>query len=283
MELPERVVTWDRLADDTAGQVANGEDLAIAQDHGALDDVLELAHVALPGVSDERAQSVAIDTLHLAAEFQVELAYEMIRKQRDVLPMLPKRRQCDMDDIQAIEEITAESPGLDFLVEIPVGACDHANIDPKRLGASHCPHLLLLDHAQKFHLHMHGHLADLVEKNGAGVRRREEAGAGLDGAGEGALHMPEELAFEERLRDRSAVDGNERLSASRAGRVDGPGDQLLAGAALAGDEHVARGGAGLCGPRPPSEQGGAPPQHAPIRDPPPTHAGRAGPLPPHPP
>jgi len=52
--------------------------------------VLELATVALPGITHERAQSVAIDTTHAAGELQVELAYEMIRKQRDVLPTLPK-------------------------------------------------------------------------------------------------------------------------------------------------------------------------------------------------
>src|SRR5258708_23604823 len=63
--------------------------------------------------------------------------------------------------------------------------------------------------------------------------------------------MPEELAFQQRFRNGSAVYGNEWLPASRTGRVDGARDKLLPGAALAGDEHVARGGGGVCGPWPP--------------------------------
>ena len=167
IELPKRFVPWDRLADDTAGQIADGEDLAIAQDHGALDDVLQLAHVALPGISHERAQSVAIDTAHPAGELPVELAHEMIRQRWDVLPMLPKRRQRDMDDVQAVEEITAESPRLNLLGEIPVGARDDADVDPEGLGAADRPHLFLLDHAQQLHLQMQRHLADLIEKDRA--------------------------------------------------------------------------------------------------------------------
>src|SRR5207247_1089364 len=220
IKLPQRFVPWDRLADDTAGQVAYGEDLAIAQDHGALDDVLELAHVAPPGISHERVQSVAIDTAHLAAELQVEFTYEMIRKQRDVLTMLPKRRQRDMDDVQAIEEITAESPGLDFLRKIPVGARDDADVDPDRLGATDRPHLFLLNHAQELHLQVQRHLADFIEKDRAVLGRDEQPATCLHRAGESTLHVPEELALQERLRDGSAVDGDEPLSAPWTGRVD---------------------------------------------------------------
>src|SRR5258708_35141112 len=95
--------------------------------------------------------------------------------------------------------------------------------------------------------------------------------------------MPEELAFQQRFRNGSAVYGNEWLPASRTGRVDGARDKLLPGSALAGDEHVAQGGAGLgdpCPPRPPgrgpAEEGfverralGRPAQPRPFLDGPP--------------
>ena len=168
----------------------------------------------------------------------------MIRKQRDVLPVLAKQRQRDMDDVQSIEEITAEPPGLDFLGEVPVGARDDADVDLDGLGAADCPNLLFLDHAQKLHLQVQRHLADLVEKDRAAVGGDEQPAACLYRAGESALHVPEELAFEERLRDGSAVDWNERLSAPGTGRVDSARDQFLAGAAFAGDEHIAHGRTG---------------------------------------
>src|SRR5207253_3832887 len=65
----------------------------------------------------------------------------------------------------------------------------------------------------------------------------ELADAPAVGAGEGALFVAEQLAFEQVLRDGSAIEGQERRLGSRAVLVDGAGDQLLAGAARTGDQH----------------------------------------------
>ena len=54
--------------------------------------------------------------------------------------------------------------------------------------------------------------------------------------------MAEQLGFEQLLRDGAAVDGHERLARARAGAVDGAGQQLLAGAAFARDQHARIGG-----------------------------------------
>ena len=59
----------------------------------------------------------------------------------------------------------------------------------------------------------------------------------LVGAGERALAMAEQLAFDERFGQGAAIDGDERLAGPRALVVDGPGDQLLAGAGFAQDQH----------------------------------------------
>src|SRR5206468_3757325 len=56
-------------------------------------------------------------------------------------------------------------------------------------------------------------------------------------AGEGAALVAEELALQDVRGDGAAVDRQEPLVASRAGAMDGVGDQLLAGAALADDEN----------------------------------------------
>ncbi len=60
-----------------------------------------------------------------------------------------------------------------------------------------------------------------------------------DGAGERALHVTEELGFDEPFRDRRGVEGHERLVAARAVVVDGPGHQFLARAGLALNQHGA--------------------------------------------
>src|SRR6266850_2404972 len=223
-ELPQRVALRRLPANNTARQVSSDNYLAFAEDHGALDDVFELAHIAFPPVTHERPEDVGVDAAHLARELQVELTYEMIHEHWDVLAALPEWGQRDMNDIQTIEEIAAESPDLDFLGEVPVGTRDDADVHPHGLRAADRPYLFFLDRAQKLYLQVDRHLADLIEKDRAVVGRGEQAWTRLHGAGEGALHVAEQLAFEERVRDGSAVDWNERLSAPGTRRVNRPGD-----------------------------------------------------------
>src|SRR5690606_4558607 len=56
--------------------------------------------------------------------------------------------------------------------------------------------------------------------------------------GKRALHVPEELALEQLVRDRRAVDLDERTLAARAARVDHVRDELLADARFALDQHA---------------------------------------------
>ena len=78
---------------------------------------------------------------------------------------------------------------------------------------------------------------DLVEEDGAGVGGLEAAGAVVDGPGERPADVAEELAFQEVLGQRAAVDANERAAAARTEPVDRLGDQLLARARLAQQQH----------------------------------------------
>ena len=54
--------------------------------------------------------------------------------------------------------------------------------------------------------------------------------------------MPKEFALEQVLGNRAAIDFDERAVLARALLMDGAGDELLAGAALSGDEHGRIGG-----------------------------------------
>ena len=65
----------------------------------------------------------------------------------------------------------------------------------------------------------------------------EAAGAVVDGAGERAADVAEQLAFQQALAQGAAVDADERAARGGAEAVDGLGDQLLAGAGLAQQQH----------------------------------------------
>ncbi len=71
----------------------------------------------------------------------------------------------------------------------------------------------------------------------AATGAHEQAGASAVRIGEGAAHVTEQLALEERRRHRAAVDRDERLVAPVGELVHRARDELLAGAGLAGDEH----------------------------------------------
>src|SRR5208282_2662024 len=88
-------------------------------------------------------------------------------------------------------------------------------------------------------------LANLVEEQRAAVGDLELAGPRRDRAREGALHVAEELTLDEVLGDGAAVDDDERPGGAVRAPVDLAGDELLAGAGLAGDEHRDVGGRDL--------------------------------------
>src|SRR6185436_16671026 len=95
--------------------------------------------------------------------------------------------------------------------------------------------LALLQKAQQLRLRAERHLADLVEEQRPAVRGLDQPRAIAIGAGERAAHVSEELALDQVLRQRRAVDGGERLRAPRRVAVNRARDQLLAGAGLAED------------------------------------------------
>ena len=97
--------------------------------------------------------------------------------------------------------------------------------------------MTLLQRAQQLGLYRGRELADLVEEERAARGRLEASDAPLDGVGEGAALVTEELALDQALGNSRAVDRNEGTAAPRSVLVDGAGRQLLAGAALAADQH----------------------------------------------
>jgi hypothetical protein len=85
-----------------------------------------------------------------------------------------------------------------------------------------------------------GHVGDLVEEQRAAVGLFEFARAGVLGAGERAALVAEEFRRQEVLADGAAVDRDERPGGAAAGVVQAGGQEFLARAALATDQHAPR-------------------------------------------
>ena len=121
-----------------------------------------------------------------------------------------------------------------------MGGGDHAHVDADQLAAADTEELALGQHAQQSRLQRQRHVADLVEEQGATVGLLEAAEVAPLRAGERAGLVAEQLAFEQLGRDRRGVEGDKRFGGARRLAVQGPRDQFLAGAGLAGDQHRQR-------------------------------------------
>ena len=116
----------------------------------------------------------------------------------------------DHHNRQAKVQILPELPAGDALLQVSVRGRQDAGVAVNLLPAPNPLEALLLEIAQKLHLDRRRQLADLVEKERA-------PGGGFDMpfalrvcAREGALLVAEKFALQQVLRDRVAVDGDER-------------------------------------------------------------------------
>ena len=114
---------------------------------------------------------------------------------------------------------------------------DDAHIDGNALRAAEPVDLTFLEHAQQLDLHFWRQVADLVEEDGRVVRQFEPPDLARDGAGERAFLAPEQLALDERGRNRGAVHAHHRPAASRAPVVDLRCEDLFSRAGFPGQEH----------------------------------------------
>src|SRR5262245_25072714 len=96
-------------------------------------------------------------------------------------------------------------------------------------------HLVDPERPEQLALHGPGPLPDLVAEQRAAVGFLDAPGALAGRSREGPAHVTEQLAFDQRLRDRPRVDRHERTRRAARLEVDRASHELLAGAALAGD------------------------------------------------
>ena len=161
----------------------------------------------------------------------------MLRELADVGRTLAQRRDLQVHDVEAEQQVLAECALAHRFGKVAVRSRNDADVDRNRASAADAVDDPLLDGAQQLRLQPHIHLGDFVEQQRAAVRLLEFADAAGDRAGEGAFLVAEQLGFQQVLRDRGAVDGDEGLLRAVGAAVNVARQHLLAGPAFAGDEH----------------------------------------------
>ncbi len=118
-----------------------------------------------------------------------------------------------------------------------MGRDDDPHVGAERRAAADALEGSLLQKAQQLGLERQRQLARLVEEERAAVGRLDLAGHAAVGAREAPALVAEELALDERVGERRAVDRDEGAVASPSVRVNRPRKQALSDARLAAEEH----------------------------------------------
>jgi len=137
----------------------------------------------------------------------------------DVLPPLGERRDADREHLEAVEEILADAALGDRLLEVDVGRGDDAQVRAQRLRAAERGVLLRLQEVEELRLRRVRELADLVEEERAALGAFDLARDAPRGGGVRAGERPEELALDERLGQRRAVERDEGAQAGCGARL----------------------------------------------------------------
>src|SRR5262249_44500778 len=107
-ELEERGARGGGRAGERRRESAERDRRTLGERDGALDGVLELAHVAWERVRKNRAQGLGRDAAHLLALLVGEAMHEMIDEGAQILGARSERRHLDADDVEAVVEVLAE-------------------------------------------------------------------------------------------------------------------------------------------------------------------------------
>ena len=221
-------------------QVRRFNHLAAGQDRGPLDHVAELADVAGPVVAFEQPHGGRRHGLHSAVIARVELVDERLDQERQVVLALAERRQREAEHVEPVVQVLAQPSLADGHHRIDVGGGNHPHVHFLLGAAAQAAELPLLQHPQQLHLRRRRHLRNLVEEQRAAVGQLEAAQPPFGRAGERAPLVAEDLALEQGVGNRRAVEGDERRGSARAQLVNGLRHQFLAGAGFAQQQHRGR-------------------------------------------
>ena len=86
----------------------------------------------------------------------------MLRKQRNVVAPLSKRREVHLNDVQTVIQVLTKLSLLHEFREVSIGRADHSNADVDRAIASQPLEAALLQNAQQLGLQAKTKVADFI-------------------------------------------------------------------------------------------------------------------------
>ena len=120
----------------------------------------------------------------------------MLDQQGKILQALAQRWQAQPYSLQTVGQILTEFPLLRQAVDIAIGRGDDAGVSGEGALPSQAVKGFFLQHPEELGLHVHRHIANLIQQERPGARQLKFPGVALPRPREGALFMTEELALQ---------------------------------------------------------------------------------------
>ena len=178
-----------------------------------------------------------LDVNDIAVVLLVVHFQKMAHQTGDVFSTGTQGGHVERHDVEPVVKILAECFLRNEVEEFAVARGNHSGIHADRLGVAHPLEFSLLQHSQQFHLKLRRRGVDFIQKNRAGVRGLKATRAVGDSTGERTPHVAEEFAFQQTLGKCTAVHSYERAAAPGREFVNRLGNQFLACARFANQEH----------------------------------------------
>jgi hypothetical protein len=129
--------------------VADAQHRAAAADDSLFDHVAELAHVARPGVVEQRPLRMGRKAPHVAAQQGCVTQQEVSGQRQDIRPALAQGRNVHAVDIEAEKEVVTETFAVDIDAQILVGRGDQTYVGFQDMLAAETLELQTLEHPQQ--------------------------------------------------------------------------------------------------------------------------------------
>ncbi len=193
----------------------------------AFDHVFKLADVAGPSVLFEDIDGFFFEMQEGFAVFLGVLVEEVLGEERDIVGAFAECGDVDLDHIEPIVQVFAETALFDLLAQGFVGGGDQTDIDGGGKCATKAFDAAALEDTQEFDLDTGHDLADLVEEEGSAVSEFKSTGLCVVCAGECAFFVAKKLAIEQGFGKGGAVDGDKLLVVAVTESVEFACDQFF--------------------------------------------------------
>ena len=164
-------------------------------ENGSGNNIIQLAYIAGPVVPQQQVQCFMADIYPRQAKIDSGFFDKKISQHRYILESFPQRGHGHGIDIQAVIEVRPKSAGGNFLLEVPVGRGNQADINMLNFLGANPLNLSLLYRSEQFGLDLKRKLAYFVQEQGSLIRQFKFPGPVGDRSRKSAFDMAKELTL----------------------------------------------------------------------------------------